>query len=449
MRFYDIINYVSETLNISQVKQDIITGVNKTTDEELLSKIRTALYSTSIKQKITNAVGKDSDVTGHLEEVVLRVLNTEGSVEDKIKFADGLSSGFIDLKALTSGQRLHFYDIIKTPTNMSDPPINFVLKVMNELKSFSPGSKGPGEMSLAVLSPQIKVGGTGDLKINGKTVEVKASTTSGGGVLGETGHLSYEEIPAIIKKHFPNLRVETLGISPFKTLLKTISEEKREQVGRELWGYIFHKYTDFVDIKPLIAATRNASDEDINSEFVKAAYRAYQGKNKKFDGVLLINFKTEELQYFSDPNELAKNILALDAQLISKQSARLIIPRTTLARRQMNKPSPVKKSAEQSEITRYFLQLAEWLVIKHHSPNSLIDPISQYMEKLYSQGVSIKDIPGKTIEEFKKELLRGSENKPLAQPQDEPIDQNSSQEPAQEPTEQPALETILRNAGLK
>jgi len=392
---------------LNKVKDEIISGVKRTTDSDLLEKIRTALYSTNIKTKIENSIAVDGDVAGHIKEITNIILNTEGSVEEKLQFAEGLKYGYVDVAEMLSGERVHFEDLIKAPKGMKHAPLSFALKIFDALRQYTPSSKGPGEFALAVLSPSIKINGEGDLKIGKHKIEVKASTTSGGGSMLETGQLSHENIPGILMKHgvVPQGYTGNFGISGFGKAIQKMPEIKREKMGRELWSSIFSQFEGLVDLSPLIAATTKGDRTSIDREFIKAAYKAYQGgeKNRKFDGVMLINFDLQELQYFDDPNELSKNVLALDSQLISDKAARTLNPRTTLARRDAPKPKNIPSAGKAewtSEVDAQLTQLASWLVTKQFAPGSLITPVADYMTDLWMDGTPVAKIADLTVKHF-------------------------------------------------
>lgn len=120
---------------------------------------------------------------GFLEGLVDAIDKTEGTIEEKIAFAQTLGSvDHIDTKAL-----------LQPLSGWSDwlaPGTPFAQRLFDTMFNFAPfrsDNKGPGEFALAILSPKITLkGAKGDIDVDGTPIEVKAGMTSSGGRLSPT-----------------------------------------------------------------------------------------------------------------------------------------------------------------------------------------------------------------------------------------------------------------------
>jgi hypothetical protein len=127
---------------------------------------------------------------------------------------------------MLSGKRVHFEDLLIT--NAEGPSISFIKQVFKKLKDVGDKrGKGPGEFSLAVLSPKLTIFGSGDIKIGNKTIEVKASAgktmSSGGGRIGTTGFLQHQRNAEIIKQYIPALDTsKDLNLSNLSNISKNL-----------------------------------------------------------------------------------------------------------------------------------------------------------------------------------------------------------------------------------
>lgn len=120
---------------------------------------------------------------GFLQGLVDAIEKTEGTVEEKIAFAQTLGSvDHIDTNAL-----------MQPLSGWSDwlgKGTPFAQRLFDTMFNFAPfrsDNKGPGEFALAILSPRITLkGAKGDIDVNGTPIEVKAGMTSSGGRLSPT-----------------------------------------------------------------------------------------------------------------------------------------------------------------------------------------------------------------------------------------------------------------------
>jgi hypothetical protein len=405
MRAFELL-YEKAVDDLGPLKTKVISSIKTTSDADLLNKIYSSLNSTNITGRIASALARDEDVKKYLDGIVDIIVNIPASYEEKISFADGLGIGYVDIKKMLSGNRVNFDELLVT--NKDGPSVNFLKQVFKNLKELgAKAGKGPGEFSLAVLSPKLTIFGSGDIKIGKLTIEVKASAgkteSSGGGRIGTTGFLQHQNIPAIIAKYIPSLdTTKDLNLTNFGKIGKNLDINIKTALATDVFAYIFAGQS-FVDIKPLVQAY--VSGEGLSKAFLNASYKAYQGDvdNKKFDGIMLVNFSLEELKYYEDPDEMFDEIYAVNPLLISanKQYAgRSILPTTTLRAEPVAKVDlPVKGTALTPDVKKLLTQYAEMMLksVRIRDPQ-LQQQVTTYITNLWKTGVQAPTT-------FKKKIL--------------------------------------------
>jgi hypothetical protein len=393
MRSFELFEKTSDAL--APLKTRVIASVKATSDSDLLNKIYSSLNSTNITGRISRALDRDEDVKQYLNDIVDLIVSIPAEYEEKIKFSDGLINGYVDVKKMLSGKRVHFEDLLIT--NAEGPSISFIKQVFKKLKDVGDKrGKGPGEFSLAVLSPKLTIFGSGDIKIGNKTIEVKASAgktmSSGGGRIGTTGFLQHQRNAEIIKQYIPALDTsKDLNLSNFSKISKNLDPKSKKSLATELFTYIFEAQP-FVNLKPLITAYMN--DQDLSSAYLRASYQAYQGDadNKKFDGIMLMNFSLEELRYYEDPDEMFKEIYSVNPLIISanKQYAgRSILPTVTLRGEEIPKVDLPRKGAPLTpDIKKLLTQYADMMLksVRIRDPQ-LQSQVTAYITNLWKTGV--------------------------------------------------------------
>ena len=119
---------------------------------------------------------------GFIEAFATAIEDTEGTVEEKIEFANTLGKvNHIDTKALL--QTLSGWSdwLVGTPFSQR------LFDTMFNLPAFRTDNKGPGEVALALLSPSILLSKTkGDIVVDGTPIELKGGKTAAGGRLSPT-----------------------------------------------------------------------------------------------------------------------------------------------------------------------------------------------------------------------------------------------------------------------
>lgn len=406
MRFFELL-FEKAADDLGPLKTKVIASIKTTSDSDLLNKIYSSLNSTNITGRISKALARDEDVQKYLDQIVDIIVNIPASYEEKINFADGLGIGYVDTKKMLSGNRVNFDELLVT--NKDGPSVDFLKKVFKGLKELGQkAQKGPGEFSLAVLSPKLTIFGSGDIKIGKLTIEVKASAgkedSSGGGRIGTTGFLQTQQVPAIIGKYIPSLDItKDLRLTNFENIGKNLDVKIKTALAKEVFTYIFAGQS-FVDIEPLVQAY--VSGQGLSRAYLNASYKAYQGDDeKKFDGIMLVNFSLEELKYYTDPDQMFGEIYSPNPLLISanKQYAgRSILPTTTLRAEPVAKVDlPVKGlplDASTRPILTQFVD-ATFLMVRNRDA-ALKKQVQQFVFTLWKKGTSPAQLRPKLLAQF-------------------------------------------------
>jgi hypothetical protein len=385
MRFRDFKTFSEDQSQLTGLKSKVISGVKQTNDVGVLQKIYATLEGTNLQQRIRRALQSDGEARRYLDQIVQIILDTQGTVEEKLNFSNAFPDGYIDIDLMLSGKRVYFEDLIQS--KVKGVSNEFAKRVFVSLKQLPAKEKGPGEFSLAVLSPRIDIFGAGDLKIDDKIIEVKAN----GGRLGSTGFLNHEDAPGILQKYIPIVPGKTLGLNRFNELANALNPDQRKALANELFPALFKKHTH-VDLKPLINSL--IKGQSITSEYILASYQAYVGPKgqEKFDGVMLINFETEELKYFTDPKKMVQEIDGPAVAIISSNqqfAPRNVIPALTLSREKFNKVElPKQGTMPVEDMDDLAMAYANYVVrSKGLRDNNLIQAIYEFVAQQYAAGI--------------------------------------------------------------
>jgi len=155
---------------IDQIKKLLLTQIQGEQELAILKKMLKVMKTAGIDDKLAKALKTDEDAAPLVQRLVADIMNTEGTPAEKEHFANNYTKGFINLNALlTPNQKMSINQIMQNemapdPKNKDQKQTSFVFAVFDFLaKKYTPQGVGPGEVALAVLSPNIRRigGGTG------------------------------------------------------------------------------------------------------------------------------------------------------------------------------------------------------------------------------------------------------------------------------------------------
>jgi len=163
---------------LQQVKKLLLKQIGSEQELAVLKKMLSVMRDAGVDDKIAKALKTDADAEPLVQRLVADIMNTEGTVAEKQHFAENYTKGFININAvLTPNQKISIKQILQNemapdPKNKDQKETSFVYAVFDFLATkYAPAGVGPGEVALAVLSPNItRVGGgssaIGDIKVS-------------------------------------------------------------------------------------------------------------------------------------------------------------------------------------------------------------------------------------------------------------------------------------------
>ena len=170
----NLINIIQEDVSL---KKDIVDLVKSTDARPVLQRVLKILKAGDIEGRVTEILSKDADAAKFVQRIAQVIDTIDAPVEEKNEFLDKYPKGIANTKALLSGNPVSFRDFLGD----NDFTIELFKILTTELTS---QGVGPGEVAMAVMSPKIswsgRIAGGGDIQIDGKSVELKTSVSSGG-----------------------------------------------------------------------------------------------------------------------------------------------------------------------------------------------------------------------------------------------------------------------------
>lgn len=283
------------------LKSQAVAAVRSTDDERLLQKVIDTLKAGNIEERIENIISKDADAKRFVQQIADIIVKIKAPVDEKNKFLEDYPKGIVDVSKLLDGNGHSFADIV-------GPGFNVELFKALSTALVSQGV-GPGEVALAVLSPKIswsgRASGGGDIQVGDQAVEVKTSVASGGrwinarkatmdmtgiekaivdAITKSTGKKPEGPIPARLS---PAVWVNNIRPLIDAKLLKTTAKAIAD-------GLFNH--TDNTEYQQALIS---GSADDIREAILNVGYENYKAYSN-FDGILLMDVRSESTQYFRD-----------------------------------------------------------------------------------------------------------------------------------------------------
>lgn len=309
-----LINIVSEAPD--PLKKEIINTVKGIDDETLLYKVLNTLKAGNIEERVASIIGHDADAKGFLERITEIIVKIPAPIEEKNAFLDQYSKGIINTKLLLSGKANNFLQLVGGN--------NFAKELFKILSTtlVSQGV-GPGEVALAVLSPEIKwsgraVGG-GDVQIGKLAVEVKTSVSSGGrwinarkarmnmaGIEQAIVDAEIETLKKVYKQKNPMPMGLPARLNPEYWVTKVrpqIDPKFLEDCVEHMANGLFNH----VDNSQYQTALYNGSAAEIKEAILAVGFENYKAYSH-FDGILMMDVGSETARYFKDYDSMAGSI---------------------------------------------------------------------------------------------------------------------------------------------
>ena len=305
-------NSIRTLLNIFEeenLKKQVLDVVQSTDDPNLPQKVLDTLKAGNIEERIKDVISKDADAKRFVDKLAEIIVMIKAPIEEKNAFLKEFPQGIVNTDLLLDGQQHTFSELVGPGFNTE------LFKVLTRVM-VSQGV-GPGEVALAVLSPHIKWSGRayggGDIQVGNQSVEVKTSVAAGG--------------------RWINARKATMDMTSIKTnIVKAMTETLKKQ-GQQVdtaeplpelparlnpanWVETFRPRIDpslldtcvkgmadglfnHTDNGPYQRALADGMPAQIKDAILDVGFDNYKSYSH-FDGILMMDLKTEVSQYFKD-----------------------------------------------------------------------------------------------------------------------------------------------------
>ena len=298
------------------LKKQVLDVVKTTDDPNLLQKVLDTLKAGNIEERIKDVLSKDADAKRFIDKLAEIIVMIKAPVEEKNAFLKEFPNGIVNTDLLLDGQQHTFSELVGPGFNTE------LFKVLTKVM-VSQGV-GPGEVALAVLSPSIKWSGRsaggGDVQIGSQAVEVKTSVAAGGRwINARKATMDMTSIKKNISK--------AIGES-YKKRGKTIDEAPPPELPARLnpvaWVESFRPLIDPLLLDATVKGMADGLFNHTNNDLYQRAladgmpaqikdaildvgfanYKSYS----HFDGILMMDLKTEVSQYFKDYDSMKGTI---------------------------------------------------------------------------------------------------------------------------------------------
>lgn len=332
------------------LKSQALNAIKDTDDESLLQKVIDLLKAGNIEERIETIISKDADAKRFLQQIANIIVKIKSPIEEKDKFLEEFPNGIVNTTKLLDGSGHSFSDIVGSGFNVE------LFKALTV--SLVSQGVGPGEVALAVLSPDIswsgRAAGGGDIQVGDKAVEVKTTVSSGGrwintrkanmnmsgieraivnAIIKSTGRNPEEPIPARLS---PALWVNNI---------RPVIDEKLLEATTKVMADGLFNHTDNSEYQQALISGTVA---DIREAILNVGYENYKAYSN-FDGILMMDVRSESVQYFRDYSSM-KGLVKVDTTYIYAPESEAM-PKVSLmavggSSAEVSKPGASTKSIE-------------------------------------------------------------------------------------------------------
>ena len=290
------------------LKKQVLDVVQSTDDPNLLQKVLDTLKAGNIEERIADVLSKDADANRFIDKLAEIIVMIKAPVEEKNAFLKEFPKGIVNTTLLLDGQQHTFSELVGPGFNTE--LFKILIRVM-----VSQGV-GPGEVALAVLSPHVKwsgrAAGGGDIQVGSQSVEVKTSVAAGGRwinarkatmdmtsikkniskAIGESYRKKGQTIDEVPPIELPARLNPANWVETFRPLIDPSLLDATVKGMAD--GLFNHTNNDLY--QRALADGMPAQIKDAILDVGFANYKSYS----HFDGILMMDLKTEVSQYFKD-----------------------------------------------------------------------------------------------------------------------------------------------------
>lgn len=298
------------------LKKEIIAVVKSTDDPSVLQKVLRTLKAGNIEERIKSVLGKDADASVFLSKIARSIIDIDAPIEEKDAFLELVKNGNgIDVGKLLDGSLHSFDDVIGT---------GFGKELFKDLSTeLTAQGVGPCEVALAVLHPDIawsgRIKGGGDIIVNKMPVEVKARAAKGGRwINARKANLDLTGIRSAIANAVGRyVKVgDRVGLDNWvNTMRPRINPKNLKAICKTIADATFNHVNNSEYQKALMDGDENA----ILRAIARVGYNNYK-KYSQFEGMLIMDLPTEQVQYFKDFDDMEGQISVKTAYILAPEA---------------------------------------------------------------------------------------------------------------------------------
>jgi len=291
-------------------------------DTETLQKVLFALEGGGLTKRLQNVLENDPDAKRILEKVTETILQAKGTTEEIKQFIEQYPKGMVNIDQLSNPGSKNWSDVF-----VGYDGSNFMSRVVDRLYGLKNQGIGPGEVCLAVLSPQIfhsgSKPGAGDIFIEGKGhFEIKASVAKPGRLFdGRKAKVDMNTIQNVKDQ----LKIE----KPRVNIKDLINANPNQQQVASLANAIFRHVSN---IAPFVNAIMKKDESSAKLEHTKLAYTNYQNMTAQgkdtFTGIIFMSGAKKWANVVTNVQQLVTNVAVGTIYVASPDQADLF-PQTT------------------------------------------------------------------------------------------------------------------------
>jgi len=319
----DLIQQLSEatTESSNSIKKTIIDMIKTTQEGTVLNQVLKVLQAGNIDERIAKVVGTDKDAKGFVKQITDAIIQSDASIEQKNAFLEKFPEGILNVKALLSGDKSTFGELVGE---------GFPSELFKDLSvRLTSQGVGPGEVALAIMSPQVKWSGReaggGDILVNGRPVEVKTRVSSGGRWINpRKANMNLPAIKQAIEEKSQLDVASRLNVADWVNVYRpNIAPKDLPAVVETIANGIFNA-TDNSNFQDML---KRGDVQDIVDEMLRTGFENYK-ELSGFEGILLMDLPTETAQYFTNYDDMTGLIKNDAAYLYAPEGE--MMPKVTL-----------------------------------------------------------------------------------------------------------------------
>ena len=309
-----------------EIKQAVIDLVKNTDDDSLLKKVLNTLKAGNIDERIVAVVGKDPDASKFVKQIANVIVSMDFPIEDKDSFLEKYPTGIVDTSKLLDGNPHSFLELVNGD--------NFSKELFKLLTTtlVSQGV-GPGEVALATFHPTIqwsgRTAGGGDIIVGKRAVEVKTTVASGGRWINP--RKAKMNLPRVLEalqdatgiEKWPDRINASVWCNEIVPTIKETNPTKLDSTCSIIASSLFNS----TDSTAYASALKSGDLKTVIDEHLRTGFNNYKAVSD-FEGILLMDVRTETAQYFIDYDAMQGHIKSDAVYIYAPESE--LMPKVTL-----------------------------------------------------------------------------------------------------------------------